>query len=115
LAQLFEALGYRVSKTPPTGDGGVDLVLVKDGQKTVVQRKAHNKRISIDVARKLVASMQDFGANVGIIACFEGVTGPTREYIALRKIQAMDLSMILALQRSVNLNTINIEGSGTKI
>jgi hypothetical protein len=102
LGQLFETLGYEVSQTPLTGDGGVDLVLIKDGQKTVVQCKAHNRKITIDVARELVASMQDFGAQLGIIACFEGITAPTREYIALKNITVMEVREIVALQRAIN-------------
>jgi hypothetical protein len=62
LARLFRSLGYKVSQTPRTGDGGVDLILRKDDRITVVQCKAHGKKIPIGVARELIASMQDFSA-----------------------------------------------------
>ncbi len=107
LGRLFEALGYKVSQTPSTGDGGVDLVLTKEDQKTVVQCKAHNRKITIDVARQLVASMQDFGAKSGIIACLEGATTPTMEYIQLKRIRVIDLGEIISLQRSVNSGSIS--------
>src|ERR1700733_12512413 len=89
LGRLFSAMGYDVSLTPRSGDGGVDLCLRKDGKLTVVQCKAHNKRVPIGVARELCASMTDFHANDAIIACFEGVTQPVAEYIKNRPITVL--------------------------
>jgi hypothetical protein len=79
LGKLFTLMGYNVQLTPKTGDGGIDILLRKNGRLIVVQCKAHNKRIPIGVARELSASMADFHANEAIIACFEGVTKPVAE------------------------------------
>jgi len=92
-------MGYNVNFTPRTGDGGVDLFLRKDGKLTVVQCKAHNKRIPIGVARELSASMKDFQADNAIIACFEGVTQPVSEYIKNKPITVLKLGDIVELQR----------------
>jgi hypothetical protein len=99
LAELFSLMGYEVTPTPSTGDGGVDLILRKDGTLTVVQCKAQAGRIPISVARELCASMVDFEADDAIIACFDGVTGPVAEYIETRRITVLDLNSILALRR----------------
>jgi hypothetical protein len=99
LGKLFSMMGYNVSLTPRTGDGGVDLCLRKDGKLTVVQCKAHKKRIPIGVARELSASMVDFQANSAIIACFEGVTQPVAEYIKNKPITVLKLSEIVDLQK----------------
>jgi hypothetical protein len=101
LARLFRGLGYQVSQTPRTGDGGVDLILLKNDRKTVVQCKAHDKKIPIGVARELVASIQDFKADDAIIACLEGVTGPVQQYIAAKPIRVIDVRGILSLQRGL--------------
>jgi len=101
LARLFRGLGYQVSETPRTGDGGIDLILHKDNRVTVVQCKAHDKKIPIGVARELIASMQDFNAHDAIIACLEGVTSPVQRYIATKPIRVIDVREILSLQRSL--------------
>ena len=97
LGGLFRRMGYNVEQTPYTGDGGVDLLLRKNGRLTVVQCKAHKKRIPIGVARQLYASMMDFKADDAIIASFEGVTKPVAEYIAARSISTLSLSEIIAI------------------
>jgi HJR/Mrr/RecB family endonuclease len=96
---LFALMGYAVTPTPSTGDGGVDLILQMDGKRTVVQCKAHTKRIPISVARELAASMRDFNADKAIIACLDGVTKPVAEYIKNKQISVLDLKAIVALQR----------------
>jgi Holliday junction resolvase len=98
LGKLFSIMGYAVSHTPSTADGGVDLLLRKDGNLTVVQCKAHNKPISISVARELFASMMDFKADDAIIACFEGVTKPVADYIKTKRITVMTVNDIIVHQ-----------------
>lgn len=99
LGKLFVMMGFSVTQTPRTGDGGVDLLVRKNGWLTVVQCKAHNKRIPIGVARELSASMADFRANDAIIACFEGVTKPVLEYIKNKPIKVLTVGQIVELQR----------------
>jgi hypothetical protein len=98
LGKLFSLTGYAVSHTPSTADGGVDLLLRKDGKLTVVQCKAHKKPISISVARELFASMMDFKADDAIIACFEGVTKPVFDYIKTKRITVITVNEIIAHQ-----------------
>jgi restriction endonuclease Mrr len=99
MGNLFHAMGYSVKHTPVTADGGVDLVLEKVGKRTVVQCKAHNKKISIEVARQLVASMLDFKAQSGIIACFDGATKPVVSYVAEREITILGIKDIVEITR----------------
>jgi hypothetical protein len=98
LGELYSRMGYAVQHTPHSGDGGVDLVLRKDGKLTVVQCKAHNKRVPISVARELRASIADFSADEGVIACIDGVTQPVTDYIKDKKIVVLDVRDIVALQ-----------------
>jgi len=57
LARLFGQIGFSVEMTPHTGDGGVDLILTDGSGTTVVQCKAHNKKIPIGTARELSAAL----------------------------------------------------------
>jgi HJR/Mrr/RecB family endonuclease len=97
LGGLFCRMGYEVSYTPSTSDGGVDILLRK--RLTIVQCKAHNKPVSISVARELSACIVDFQAHDAIIACFEGVTKPVIEYIKTKPITVLTLSDIVAHQK----------------
>jgi Holliday junction resolvase len=99
LGQLFTKLGYHVTATPLTADGGVDLVLERSGQRIVVQCKSHASKVGIATARELVASMIDFQAQKGILAVTSGVTKPVVEYVKRRNIEIYDLHHILSLQR----------------
>lgn len=101
LAKLFMGMGYQVELTPKTADGGVDLILKKNGKKTVVQCKAHKRPISIGTARELSAAVRDFGANAGLIACLEGVTRPTANYIADKPIEVLSLPGIMAMHEEL--------------
>ena len=60
--------------TPKSGDQGVDLVLRKNGETTVVQCKAQKARASSPIARELLGSMVAFGAQKAILACTGGFT-----------------------------------------
>ncbi len=99
LGKLFSLMGYAVTHTPSTSDGGIDLILHRGGKTTVVQCKAHNKPVSIGVARELYAAKMDFKADDAIIACFEGVTKPVLEYIKDKSIVVLNLHKIVELQR----------------
>jgi HJR/Mrr/RecB family endonuclease len=99
LGQLFRKLGYQVTTTSHTADGGVDLILERSGQRIVVQCKSHASKVGIGTARELVASIIDFRAQKGILAVTSGVTRPVADYVKGRNIEIYDLHHIISLQR----------------
>ena len=92
VAQLFTNDGYHVTLTPTTGDGGVDMIMLKNGKKTIVQCKAHKGKIGVSIGREMVACLMDFKADRAIIACLAGGTKPLAEYISNKPIEIMDVS-----------------------
>jgi len=56
LAHLFSARGYRVTQTQARGDYGADLVLEKDGARTVVQAKRWKKNVGVKAIQEAVAA-----------------------------------------------------------
>jgi len=109
LGKLFSRMGYLVTHTRATSDGGVDLILLKEGRKTVVQCKAQIGNVVIGVARELRAAMLDFNADDGIIACFDGVTKPVADYVSDKSIRVLTLREILALQRTHGSSPLRTE------
>ena len=74
LATLYRHLGYQVQLTPKSGDDGVDLILTKDGQSTVVQCKGQKDRATPKMVRELLGSRVDRGADHAVLACTAGFT-----------------------------------------
>lgn len=56
LVSLFRRLGYRVEHTGRRGDFGADLVVAKDGRRTVVQAKCWSKNVGVGAVQEAVAA-----------------------------------------------------------
>lgn len=68
VGSYFKDQGYQVIETPAGPDGGIDLVLRKDGKKTYVQCK-HWKtyKVGVDKVRELLGAMTAGGADYGVL------------------------------------------------
>lgn len=56
LEVLFNCLGYKVERTRFVGDYGGDLVLRKDGVRTVVQAKRYTRSVGVGAVQEAVAA-----------------------------------------------------------
>ena len=59
----FEKLGYKVKTTPKSSDYGADLILTKDGIKTVVQAKRYKGKVGVAAIQQAYASMGFYKAS----------------------------------------------------
>lgn len=62
LADLFQRRGYKVRLTRETGDFGADLILEKDGERTVVQAKRYNKSVGIKAVQEAFSAIPHYKA-----------------------------------------------------
>lgn len=71
VAEAFRRQGYRVVENQKGGaDGGVDVRLIKEGQRTVVQCKNWKaSKVSVKVVRELYGVMVAEGAQQAIVIC----------------------------------------------
>jgi restriction system protein len=67
LAHAFRAGGWRVSLTPATGDFGADLVLERDGVRTVVQAKRWDDSVGIEAVYEVVGAKAHYGASEAVV------------------------------------------------
>lgn len=67
LKSLFRELGYRVSTTAVTGDYGADLVLERDGVRSVVQAKRYDTPVGVEAIYQVVAAKAHYGASEAVV------------------------------------------------
>lgn len=61
LRYLYEKMGYRVTPTADNGDYGADLIIEKDGIKTVIQAKRYYKHpVGLEAVQQVVAAKQHY-------------------------------------------------------
>lgn len=80
VGERFRDQGYFVVETPVGPDGGVDLVLRKDGEKTYVQCKQwKTNQVGVEKIRELLGSMAAGGAQHGIFVTSGTYTKPAKK------------------------------------
>ena len=74
VAELYRRLGYKATVTQATGDGGVDVILTKDGMRIAMQCKHHSTPVGPKDIRELqgVVLTQDYDG--GIFVSLNGFT-----------------------------------------
>ena len=92
ISEAYRRQGYTVAELGGSGpDGGVDLVLTKEGKRTLVQCK-HWRAFSVGapVVRELLGVMTDRGAHAGHIVASGRFTAQAREFAAGHRIMLID-------------------------
>ena len=67
VGKLYEKMGYEVEKTSGGGDHGCDLVMSKNGRKTVVDAKHWESDVHSKVVGQVLRAISYYDANDGII------------------------------------------------
>ena len=99
----FKRRGYQVVEMGGSGpDGGVDLVLRKDGEKHLVQCKQWRAyKVSVQVVRELFGVMAASGAAGGFVVTSGRFTGDARKFAEGRNVRLLDGDALFQLIRSV--------------
>jgi restriction system protein len=71
VGEAYRRMGYRIEETGQGGaDGGIDLLLTKDGAKTLVQCKHwRSRQVGVSVVREMFGLMHHHRANAVKIVC----------------------------------------------
>ena len=67
LVELFNNLGYESIATPKTGDQGADLIIKKNGIKTIVQAKRYSSTVSNKAIQEAIAAKQYYNADDSLV------------------------------------------------
>jgi len=67
LKTIFEKMGYEVEITKKSNDQGGDLIIEKDGERTVVQAKFYSNPVGNKAVQEVVAAIPYYKADKGMI------------------------------------------------
>jgi restriction system protein len=115
----FRLQGYRVVETGGGGpDGGVDLLLRRDGEKYLVQCKQWRAfRVGVDVVRELYGVMAARGAAGGFLVTSGRFTEEAQSFANGRNVQLIDGAGLSVLLKQVSASraeaTSALEGAAS--
>jgi HJR/Mrr/RecB family endonuclease len=89
LKELFSKMGYQVEQTKLSGDQGADVVVVKFGEKTVIQAKRFNNSVGNKAVQEIMAAISFYKAQKGMVVTNNYFTKP-----ALELAEANNIGMI---------------------
>lgn len=121
----FRLQGYRIVETGGGGaDGGIDLVLIKGGEKYLVQCKQWRAfRVGVSVIRELYGVMAAEGAAGGFVVTSGKFTDDARSFAEGRNVQLIDGTQLRALikqatelqQRVAAVPTAHVRGAAAPV
>ena len=102
IGEFFRRQGYEVQETGrPSGDGGVDLVLTKDGRKHLVQCKQWRAQsVGVTVVRELNGVIAARGAAGGFVVTSGTFTREARAFADSCSVELVDGQELAAIFRA---------------
>lgn len=113
VADVFEKNGYKTEVTKGSGDGGVDIIMKKNGVKYIVQCKRYNGHPATpQELRALWGVMDDFDADIAVMVATSGITDMGRAFVANKQnYEVLTLDDIIELSHNINLDNITLQSS----
>jgi restriction system protein len=103
LQAVFSGMGFSVEATPPSGDFGADLVITKDGIRTVVQAKRSSDSIGVRAVQEVLAAERMYGCTKAIVVSNSRYTAQAQKLAEANGVELWDrdrlVSTIISLQR----------------
>jgi len=95
LQTAFRHQGYRVLRTPYTGDYGADLILARDGTKTVVQAKRHKRKVGVKAIQEAVAAKGYYGCDAAMVVTNSCFTDQAKTLARRNKVDLWDRDVLI--------------------
>lgn len=96
LSTVFRRLGYRVEMTKYRGDWGADLIVERNGQKTVVQAKRWNKRVGVKAIQEAVAAKAMYGCSEALVVANRDFTDQAKDLARVNGVDLWDRRILVA-------------------
>lgn len=102
LSTLYKKQGYKVETTKASGDFGADLVLKKDGVKTVVQAKRYAKNVGIKAVQEIIGAINYYQANDSMVITNSYYTKAAIELARINGVKLIDRDQLIQMLLEVN-------------
>lgn len=108
VGEAYRRRGYRVEETGQGGaDGGIDLLMTKDGATTLVQCKHwRSRQVGVPVVREMFGLMQHHGAAEGKIVCTGVFSADCFRFAVGKPIELVDGEALWRLVAGVRADTM---------
>lgn len=90
LKNIYEAMNYKVTTTPKTGDQGADLILERNNIKTVLQAKYYSSPVGNSAVQEVVGAIKYYEADLGIVVTNSTFTKSAMELARSNNIDMVD-------------------------
>src|SRR5712692_770027 len=113
IGEAFRRQGYLVEERGGSApDGGIDLVLRKDGQKTIVQCKHwKSQQVGASVVRELLGVMTAQSANSGILVTAGNYTAEGSDFARDNRIRLIDGAELAGIIKGVQSASDHLEST----
>ncbi|MBD9480578.1 restriction endonuclease [Pseudoxanthomonas sp. PXM02] len=107
VGEAFRRRGYTVEETGLGGaDGGIDLILRRDGKRTLVQCKQwRREKVPVNVVREMYGLLTHHRADAVRIAALGGFTEDAAKFAEGKPIELIDGTALLGMIREVRAST----------
>ncbi len=94
LKLLFEKMGYNVSLTKKSKDFGVDLILEKNGKKTIMQAKCYSNTVGVSAVQEIISARNHYNI-------FDAIVMTNKTFSKEAQILAEESKVMLAGQEEL--------------
>lgn len=105
LIKIFEAMGYIAINTKLSNDYGADLILMKDGEKTVVQAKKYAGSVSNKAIQEVVAARNHYKCQNMLVVTTGEFTKGAIELSLTNKVELWDKKKLDHIIDEINNNS----------
>lgn len=90
LCFIFQKRGYHVNTTPKSNDYGVNLILKKNGETTVVQAKRYKNKVGVRAVQEVNAANPYYNASKAMVITNNYFTPNAKSLAIANQIQLID-------------------------
>ncbi|WOH39407.1 restriction endonuclease [Thalassotalea fonticola] len=105
VGEVYKSLGYKVFETKGGADGGIDLILKRNGEKAIVQCKQwRTQKIGVKTVRELYGVMVAENADRAIVMCSGTYTGEAYVFAKGKPLELIGGTQLKGMIDSVSTN-----------
>lgn len=95
LIVFFTKQGYKAEITKTSGDFGADLILSKDGVKTIVQAKRYSKSVGVKAIQEIIGAKKYYSAQKLIVITNNYFSRQAKELAKVNNVQLIDRDQLI--------------------